>query len=101
MYSNRAYLGALRREQQLPASHEREHELIAEAIAEDWIADRRLLVHLARQHGLEVQDVANDGLTPLIAMHDSAHGRRCFEDAELKSPSNGLRRGVKRVRGEE
>jgi hypothetical protein len=74
-------------------AHRRDHELIAEAIADDWIADRRLLVHLARDHGLRVEDVTNDGLVPLIVTHDNAHGQACFSDAE-RSLSEGAQESL-------
>lgn len=78
--------------------HQQDHSLIAESIAEDWLARERLLVHIAREHGFTVGDVANDGLATLIHTHDEAHSARCFENAELASPSDGLRNGLKILR---
>ena len=57
----------------MDSSHRRDHELIASAIVEDWLAHDRLLVHLARDHGFTVEDVSNAGLAVLIIMHDEAH----------------------------
>lgn len=68
-------------------AHTKDHQLIAEAISEDWLARERLLVHLARDHGMTVDDVGNDGLAALIVMHDGGHGGvRCFEEAEVSHP---------------
>jgi hypothetical protein len=39
-------------------THKHDHQLIASAIFEDWLAHDRLLVHLARDHGFTVEDVA-------------------------------------------
>jgi hypothetical protein len=82
-------------------THKHEHELIAEAIVEDWLARERLLVHLARNHGFTVDDVSNAGLAPLIVMHDEAHGGvRCFAEAEaMLPPERGLRTGLEGIRG--
>jgi hypothetical protein len=82
----------------MTSDHEKDHQLIAKGIAEDWLADSRLLVHIAREHGFRVEDVSNIGLAPLIHIHDIAHKRVCFSEAESKSPSNGLRRGLESER---
>lgn len=78
------------------SEHSNDHKLIAEDIATDapW-AHSRLLVHLAREHGLRVEDVFNKGLTPLIVMHNHAHGgTQIFANAERRSPNDGLRNGL-------
>ncbi|MGW0559945.1 hypothetical protein ACWDZ4_04765 [Streptomyces sp. NPDC003016] len=55
------------------SAHRADHQLIAEAIEEDWLDRDRLLVHLAREHGFKVGDVANYGMVPLTEMHNGAH----------------------------
>ena len=79
-------------------THKHDHDLIAEALTEDWLAPERLLVHLARDHGLKVSDVGNDGLALLVLMHDGAHGTPCFAAAEVPDPGEGLRRGLRFLR---
>lgn len=53
--------------------HTEDHRLIAEAIESDWLDRDRLLVHIAREHGFKVSDVANYGMVPLSEMHNAAH----------------------------
>jgi len=71
--------------------HQRDHRMIAQAITEDWLADTKLLVHLAREHTMRVEDVSNAGLATLIDLHDRAHGGSCFAEAKNRSPDDGLR----------
>jgi hypothetical protein len=81
------------------STHQHDHELVAQAIAQDWLARDRLLVHLARDHGLTVEGVSNAGLAMLIVMHDQGHGgARCFEEAEGTNPDKGLARGLRTLR---
>jgi len=56
--------------------HQREHDLIDEAIREGWreMDYARMLVHLAGRHGLTVKDVNNAGLVLLQQWHDAMHG---------------------------
>lgn len=54
-------------------AHREDHQLITEAIEQDWLDRDRLLVHLAREHGFKVSDVANYGMVPLSEMHNDAH----------------------------
>lgn len=75
-------------------AHQQDHNLIADAIVNDWLARDRLLVHLARDHGFRVEDAANYGLAPLIRKHDAAHGGECFSEAVAQGRSEGLRRGL-------
>jgi hypothetical protein len=81
------------------STHEDDHELVAQAIAQDWLARERLLVHLARDHGLTVEGVKNDGLAMLIVTHDHGHGgARTFEEAENAHRDKGLARGLQTLR---
>ncbi|MBT2472097.1 GntR family transcriptional regulator [Streptomyces sp. ISL-66] len=57
------------------STHKRDHALIVEAIDADWLDRDRLLVHLARDHGLRVEDVSNYGMVPLSEMHNAAHSK--------------------------
>lgn len=82
----------------MSADHKRDHEAVAKAIASNWLADRVLLVHLARAHGLRVED-AKSGLAILIVGHDHCHGRSpVFEEAERACHDDGLRKGLAYVR---
>lgn len=83
----------------LSRQHKDEHRLIASAIAEDWLARDRLLVHIARHHNYQVKDVLNIGLADLVVGHDDAHGEYpLFAEAERKCPDEGLRRGLSQIR---
>ncbi|MET9484210.1 hypothetical protein [Streptomyces sp. NPDC006638] len=53
--------------------HAEDHRLITEAVESDRLDRDRLLVHIAREHGFKVQDVANYGMVPLSDMHNAAH----------------------------
>ena len=74
--------------------HQRDHHMIAQAITEDWLADTKLLVHLAREHNIRIEDVSNEGLATLIDRHDRAHGGSCFAEAKNQNLDDGSRCGV-------
>lgn len=62
--------------------HDKEHQLIANALNEDWLHHSMLLVHMATAHGFRLKDVTNAGSAMLLVWHDTHHGRRVFEDVE-------------------
>ena len=55
--------------------HDSDHAVIAEAIEEQWLDCSKMLVHLARDHGLRVADVTNAGIVPLVDYHNKLHGK--------------------------